>query len=124
MLPTQHPRQGRYVALPTQHPRQGRYVAIRKPVILGLAAIFALLVARSVPPDFSQIGTRDSSITAVSNHDQRPHFDLNGLQWSAPVSAFFPLPPTAISSPLATASVSWSTIQSNGFHYNRPPPAS
>jgi hypothetical protein len=104
------------------HPRSVTHRTISKEVFFGIVAIFALLAARNVPPDFPPVSSHDFSIRAVSSHDHRPHFDFNGLQWTAPVSVFLPLPPVAMSSRLAAVSQLVSTIQTKGFHYNRPPP--
>jgi hypothetical protein len=104
--------------------RRSKKRAISKQFAFGIAAIFALLVARDVPPVFHHLSPDHFSVRAVSSHDQRPHFDFNGLQWSAPVSAFLPLPPVAISSHLSSSSQFLSNIRTKGFHYNRPPPVS
>ena len=94
-------------------------------VILAFAALFALLVIRTAPPDFPKSSSlQHSSIKTVSSHDQRLHFDSEGLQWSAPVGHFLPFPPAAESAHLPPASQLWSALQTKGFHYNRPPPAS
>lgn len=98
-------------------------------VVLAVAAVFALLVARSVPPQFpkaaflqhSSIDTL-STISAVSSHNQRPRFDCNGLYWSVPVSEFLPFPPTAKASHLTAALETFPALRTKGQHYNRPPP--
>jgi hypothetical protein len=86
-------------------------------------AILALLAARNVPPVFHHINPDSFSVRAVASHDQRPHFDLNGFQWSAPVSASLLLPPMAIASHRASSPQLFSTLQAKGFRYNRPPPS-
>jgi|SRR5579872_981272 hypothetical protein len=97
--------------------------SISKRFTVGIVAVLALLAARNVPPVFHHLNSHSCSIRAVSSHDQRPHFDFNGLQWSAPVRAFLPLPAVATASEVATSSQLFSSIQTKGFHYNRPPPA-
>ena len=93
--------------------------------MLALAALFALLVNRNVPPNFPEVSSlQHSSVSEVANHNQRPRFDSNSLQWSAPVKAFQPLPPAAVPVHLASASQWLPTIHTKGFHYNRPPPVS
>jgi hypothetical protein len=94
-------------------------------VFLAFAALFALLAIRSAPPDFPKpTSIRHSLFSAVSSHSERPRFDASGLQWSAPVDHFLPFPPVAGSAHLAPFPQLWSALQSKGFHYNRPPPAS
>src|SRR5450755_749522 len=93
--------------------------------ILAFAALFALLVIRTAPSDFPKPSSlHHSSINTVSSHDQRPNFDSEGLQWSAPVGHFLPFPPAAESAHLTPAPQRWSALQTKGFRYNRPPPAS
>lgn len=104
------------------HPRDRRR-GIRG--ILAFAALFALLVIRTAPPDFPKsLSLHHSSINTVSSHDQRLQFDSEGLQWSAPVAHFLPFPPAVESAHLFPAFQPWSALQTKGFHYNRPPPAS
>jgi hypothetical protein len=96
--------------------------------ILGLAGLLALLVARSVPPHFPATPTLQTTAIAAAHdaplkHDQRPRFDNNESQWSAPVQSFQPSPPVAESPHIASIPGLFCTLQSRGFHYNRPPPA-
>jgi len=97
--------------------------------ILSFIALFALLVARDVPPTFPKASpfkgssvTSVSTISAISSRDQRPRFDCNGLFWSVPVRAFLPFPPTAKASHLTSASEIFPVLSIKGYHYNRPPP--
>jgi hypothetical protein len=107
------------------HPRNRRREAIWTQAFLASAALFALLVFRTAPPDFPRPPSlHHSSVNAVSSHNQRPNFDSDGLQWSAPVGHFLPFPPAADYSHLTPLPQLWSALQSKGFHYNRPPPAS
>jgi hypothetical protein len=108
-------------------PRNARQVRIY--AILAFPALFALLAARNVPPQFPTAASAQpssirgtSSIRSISSHDQRPRFDCNGLHWSAPVQAFLPFPPTEISAHLNSASQPFPTLSTKGIHYNRPPP--
>ena len=92
--------------------------------VLASAALFALLAARNVPPDFPSALSVDSTVTAASHHDHRPRFENSALRWSAPVATFLPVPPAAESAhSILTAQLS-STVQTKGFHFNRPPPIS
>lgn len=105
--------------------RGGRHEAIWIQAFLAFTALFALLVARNVPPEFPKLPSLHySSVIAVSNHGQRPHFDSDGSQWSAPVSVFLPFPPAAESTHLGVTPQLLSALQTKGFHYNRPPPVS
>jgi hypothetical protein len=107
------------------HPRNCGRKAIWAQAFLAFAALFALLVIRNAPPHFpNPPSLHHSSFNSVSTHDQRPRFDSGGLQWSAPVSHFLPFPPAAESAHLTPIPQLWSVLQSKGFHYNRPPPAS
>lgn len=93
--------------------------------VLAFAAFFALLLIPTAPPDSPKAASlHHSSISAVSRHQQRPHFDSEGLQWSAPAGHFLPFPPAAESAHLIPTTRLWSALQAKGFHYNRPPPAS
>jgi hypothetical protein len=108
-----------------RHPQNRGREAIWTQTFLALAALVALLVFRTAPPDFpNPPSLHHSSFNSVSSHDQRPRFDSGGLQWSAPVSHFLPFPPAAGSAHLTPVPQLWSALQSKGFHYNRPPPAS
>src|SRR5579863_409831 len=105
------------------HPRRGQREVIQSRAFLALVALFALLAIRTAPPDFPKPPSLDhSSVNTVSSHGQRPHFDSDGLQWSAPVGHFLQIPPSAESAHLAPTPQLWSAIQTKGFHYNRPPP--
>ena len=94
-------------------------------MIPALTAVFVLLVARHVPPEFPKTPSHHhSAVSAISKHDQRPRFDSVGSQWSTPVRGFLPFPPSAEATHAAPASQLWSALQTKGYHYNRPPPAS
>jgi hypothetical protein len=110
-----------------RNPRNARHIH----AILAVAAVFGLLVARNVPPEFREgQSLRHSSIrcastlSTASNHDQRPRFDFNGLGWSVPVEEFLPFPPTSFSAHLTSISQLFPALHTKGFHYNRPPPLS
>jgi len=107
------------------HPQNRRREAVWSQALLAFAAVFALLLIRTAPPDFPKLpSVHHTSINAVSSHDQRPRFDSDGLQWSAPVGHFLPLPPAAECAHLTPVTRLWSALQTKGFHYNRPPPVS
>jgi hypothetical protein len=107
------------------HPRNRGREAISTQTFLAFAALFALLVIRTAPPDFPRLPSlHQSSVNTVSGHHERPRFDSDGLQWSAPVGHFLPFPPAADSAHLTPVPQLCSALQSKGFHYNRPPPAS
>jgi hypothetical protein len=108
-------------------PRNVRQIRIH--AILASAGLFALLVARNVPPDFQRVCTLQpstvntlSTVSAVSSHDQRPRFDSNGLHWSVPAREFLPFPPTATTHHLTSASEIFPALSIKGDRYNRPPP--
>jgi hypothetical protein len=106
------------------HPLNLRREAIFGQAFLAFAALFALLAIRSAPPNFPRTSLQHSSVNAISSHDERPRFDSSGAQWSAPVGHFLPFPPAADSAHLAPVPQLCSALQSKGFRYNRPPPAS
>jgi hypothetical protein len=91
---------------------------------LAIAAFCALLIARDVPPQFVQAHVHHRSVTSVSNHDQRPRFDVGWLTWTVPGDRFLLLPPAARSVHLNTPFALFPSLNPKGFHYNRPPPAS
>jgi hypothetical protein len=93
-----------------------------------VALIGALIVARSVPPEFDKLASPLVTISSNHNrghslHDQRPRFDNNGFQWITPVSNFHQVSSDAESAHLATVVLLPYSQQTKGFHYNRPPPA-
>lgn len=90
---------------------------------LGIAVLLALLVARSVPPQFPSVASSPSSIHAASSHDQRPRFNYDGPKWGLPAGCFQPLCSSETSSHIASQSSSFSTLQATGLHYQRPPPS-
>lgn len=104
------------------HFRSGsdRTISIR--VILASVALLAVLAARNVPPDFVKAPSVHSQISAGSHHDQRPRFDRDGPQWSAPIASFLLVPLAVESAHLGPAPQLASALQTKGFHYNRPPP--
>jgi len=108
-----------------RHPRNAKRGTIWVQTFVASIALFALLVIRNAPPDFPKPSSlHHCSINAVSSHDQRPRFNAGGLEWSAPVSHFLSFPPAAESARLTPVSQLSSPLQTKGFHYNRPPPAS
>ena len=110
---------------PREHPRSNRREAIWFQAVVAFATLFALLAIRNAPPDFLKLPSlHHSSISVVSNHTQRPHFDFDGLEWSPPVSVFLPFPPTAEPAHLTSCAQRLSPFETKGFHYNRPPPIS
>lgn len=97
--------------------------------VVGIAALFALLVARNIPPEFPKVAPQQHSatnsvslISAVSSHDQRPRFDCNGLLWSAPVNGFLSFPPAETSKHLTSPSQIFPAVHIKGSHFTRPPP--
>lgn len=90
--------------------------------ILASVALVAIFAARGAPPQFVG-GASDHSISADSHHDQRPRFDFSNIAWSPPVPTFVLFPPSSRSTNLNSPLRLFSTLQSTGFHFNRPPPA-
>lgn len=124
-----HPLKGGEIMSLAWHPRRGRLRATRVYAVIGLAALFGLLVARDIPPEFPKAAPPQHSatsavsfISAVLSHDQRPRFDCSGLQWSAPINAFLPFPPAETSSHLTSPSQIFPGLHVKGLHFNRPPP--
>jgi len=107
-----------------RHFRSGNHGTMWIRAVLACAALFALLAARNVPPDFPRAPCVHSTVGTASHHDQRPRFDNSGLKWSAPAASFLPTPPVAESAHLAPTPQPFSTLQTKGFHFNRPPPIS
>jgi hypothetical protein len=99
----------------------GNAIGIRgRLVFFVLIAIFA---ARSAPAVFLG-ATTEHSIAADSRHDQRPRFNSRVLAWTAPIAAFVLFPADAEPLNLAAAQELFLTLQTKGFHFNRPPPIS
>lgn len=90
---------------------------------LGVSALLALLVARSVPPQFASMANSASAIHAVSGHDQRPRFNFDETNRSLATRSFQPFQSAAKSRHIAPESSSLSSLQATGLHYNRPPPS-
>lgn len=88
---------------------------------LGVAALLGLLVAR-VPSQFPSAANHASSIRAVSNHDQRPRFNLDETKWSLSTGTFQFFQTVATSHQIAPERPSFSSLESTGLRYNRPPP--
>ncbi len=87
--------------------------------LLASVVLVAIFVARGAP---SQFPSADHSISADSYHDQKPRFDNSGPGWSAPVATFQFFPPSARSAHGIAAPLLFSTLQTEGFHFDRPPP--
>src|ERR1017187_1239110 len=82
-----------------RHIRSGSHGRIWIQDGLACVALFAVLAARNVPPDFFKSPCIHSAISDDSHHDQRPRFDDSGSKWKAPADTFRLLPPTAESAP-------------------------
>ena len=106
------------------HFPSGSYRTVWIRAALASVALFAVLAARNVPPHFPSASRVHSAANVDSHHDQRPRFDNSGSKWSAPVDSFQPVPPTPESARLTPAPRLFSTLQTKGFHFNRPPPIS
>jgi hypothetical protein len=92
--------------------------------LLGIVAVFALLVGRSVPPDFASASVLHSSVIhTFASHHQRPRFNCDASKWTVPANFFVALPPAGEAAPIGLSPQLFSNLQTKGFHYNRPPPA-
>jgi len=89
--------------------------------VLASLMLSAVLVARSTPTS-APVPATNSSIQAITHHDQRPRFGHNRAQWSAATNTFLPASPTLEFAPVASSSQLAFTLQTKGFNYNRPPP--
>ena len=92
--------------------------------LLALLALFSVLTARNVLPHFPGTPGAHSTVNADSHRDQRPRFDNSGMQWSAPAESFLSMPTAAESAHVTPAPQLFCTLQTKGFHFNRPPPIS
>ena len=106
------------------HFRNGIHGAVCIRAVLAVAALFAVLAARDVPPQFAKATRVHSTICADSHSDQRPRFDDSGSKWSAPADSLVPALPTAESAQMGPTPRLFSSLQLKGFHFNRPPPIS
>ncbi|MGA7171810.1 MAG: hypothetical protein WCA99_06510 [Candidatus Sulfotelmatobacter sp.] len=89
--------------------------------MLASVVVAAIFAARGAPAQFRAADT-GHSISADSHHDQRPRFDNSSSGWSTPVESFLVFPPSAGPAQLIPAPALFSTLQTEGFHFNRPPP--
>ena len=93
--------------------------------MVASAALFAFLLIRNAPPHCpAQWSIHRSSIKAVFHQGHRPHFDSDRFDWSAPAKPFLPYLPGAESPYCNCVSRVASALQTEGIHYNRPPPIS
>ena len=90
--------------------------------LLGVTVLLALLVARSVPPQFPTAANSASSIHAFSNHWQRPRLNFDETNWGLPTGRFQPLRYAATLRPVGPTSRLFSSLQATGLHHKRPPP--
>jgi hypothetical protein len=102
--------------------RNGEHTRLYAQAVLAALVLSAILVARSIPPNFPPAPWADSSIRAIAHHDERPRFEHNRAQWSNPESTFQPVLPALESRHAAAPLRSSFTVQAKGRHYNRPPP--
>lgn len=107
-----------------RHFRRGIHGRIWIRTVLACVALLAVLAARNVAADFSQAPCVHAVIGASPHHDQKPRFDDSNSEWCAPANGFQLLPPTAESIHVPLTPHLSSTVQTKGFHYNRPPPMS
>ncbi len=105
-----------------RHIWSGSHGTVWLRTVLASLALFAVLAARNVAPDFSKALCVHSTVSDHSHHDQRPRFDDSGSKWNAPAGTFQLLPSTGETAHLTPTPQLFSTLQIKGFHYNRPPP--
>ena len=105
-----------------RHIRSGSHGRIWIQAGLACVALFAVLAARNVPPDFFKSPCIHSSISAASHHDQRPRFVHSSSEWGVPDNNSLRVPPADKSAHLTPAPQPFFTPQTKGLHYNRPPP--
>ena len=92
--------------------------------LLACTAFLTLIVARNALPHFPKAPSAQCAARAVFHHDQKPKFDHHGPQWGVPRAAFLPGQAAPESPQVALIPQLFSTLQSKGFRYNRPPPVS
>jgi hypothetical protein len=90
--------------------------------VLVCAAIFALLLARTAPPEFQRTHALRSTVNCGTSHEKKPCFDQDGSQCVTPTNTILPSPPPVVSSRLTQSSEPFIEITLHGLHYNRPPP--
>jgi len=93
-------------------------------LVLALATLSSVLVARDRFPDFPHSASSQSTVKLLAHHDERPRFDYHGPRWTAPSVCFLSLPPLKETLRVSPRYKLYSTLQATGFHYNRPPPLS
>jgi hypothetical protein len=107
-----------------RHFRSGDHGLVLIRAVLVSIVLLGILAARNVPSQFLDATGAHYTISADSHHDQRPRFDNNASHWSAPAANFALFLPTAKSADVKTTPKLFRTLQSKGFHFNRPPPIS
>jgi hypothetical protein len=95
---------------------------LRPRTLLVSVVLSTILIATNFPPQFPVRGPKQGTVSATSHPDQRPRFEDNGSQWSAPAETFLPAPQATKSGDLEVNSCRFSTLYDKGFHHNRPPP--
>lgn len=105
------------------HSRSENQRTIWLRIILASLGVVALLAARNAPPDFAKAPSVYAALSSASRHDQRPRFDRDRLGWSVPAESILPVPVVVTFAPTKSVPQRLFTLQYEGFHYNRPPPA-
>jgi hypothetical protein len=100
-----------------------KQLRVLRRLLIGSAALVAVLIARNILPEFPKSPSIQCVVSIIAHHDQRPRFDHHGPEWSAvsQISAIFPSVAEPVTAALHPQLLS--TVQTKGFHYNRPPPA-
>jgi hypothetical protein len=80
------------------------------------------LLARCAPPDVQQV-FHGSVVNSQADHGHKPCFDHEDYQWLSSPSAHL-IAPAAVESPqpVLAATLNIESV-TDGWHYNRPPPA-
>lgn len=105
------------------YPERSGGLVVGRRILLCTALLF-LLFARSTPPNFLQLSSRQAAVNGDPHHEQRPCFDHDTIEWGIATSARLWPPPRLRPFHSAPATDPLLQFQNEGFHYIRPPPIS
>lgn len=99
----------------------GRLVSRRAAMVC--VASLGFLLARGTPSSFRQVAAGVSA-RSVAGQMHKQCFDHDDFQWLSPPRASLIAPLPAEASAFVVAAAPHADIVTDGWHYNRPPPAS
>lgn len=89
--------------------------------LIVFSVLVALFVARLASPVFVS-GARRNTITSSTSNSHRVYFDHDGPEWVYSTSRLSFHPPDVVLLQAFTSSEAQNAFETNGVHYDRPPP--